>query len=146
MVEFALGSGILVTVFVSTFQYGYIFYQYNAIFNAVNDGAHYAALLTYDSNGSAPSSTYTTNVKNMVVYGDPTGQTTTHVVRGLAPSNMTITVGYTFSRLGMGVCWPDGIWGARRRLPWRTSILPGWTCWAVPKPSPAGLTALAISN
>ena len=30
----------------------------------------------------------------MVVYGDPTGTSTTPVVKGLATSNVTITIGY----------------------------------------------------
>ena len=50
MIEFALGSTILVSVFTGTFQYGFIFYQYNALFNAVNNGAHFGALQVYDTN------------------------------------------------------------------------------------------------
>ncbi|MEO8052872.1 MAG: TadE family protein, partial [Acidobacteriota bacterium] len=67
MIEFALGSGILMAVFTSTFQYGFIFYQYNAIVNAVNNGAHYGAVQIYDSNGPTPSTAFSTAVKNMVV-------------------------------------------------------------------------------
>ena len=93
MVEFALGSTLLVTVFTGTFQYGYIFYQYNALFNAVNNGAHFGALQIYDTNTSSPSSAYSTAVKNMVVYGDPTGTNTTPVVKGLTTGNVTITIG-----------------------------------------------------
>ncbi|HSR09465.1 MAG TPA: TadE/TadG family type IV pilus assembly protein [Bryobacteraceae bacterium] len=93
MVEFALGSAILVSVFTGTFQYGYIFYQYNALFNAVNNGAHFAALQIYDTNSTTPSSAYKTAVTNMVVYGDPTGTNTTPVVKGLAASNVSITIG-----------------------------------------------------
>jgi archaellum component FlaG (FlaF/FlaG flagellin family) len=94
MLEFALGSGILVTAFTATFQYGYIFYQYNALVNAVNNGAHFGALQVYDSSSSTPSTTYTTAVKNMVIYGDPTGTNTTPVVKSLGTSNVTITIGY----------------------------------------------------
>jgi Flp pilus assembly protein TadG len=93
MLEFALGSGILVTVFTATFQYGYVFYQYNTVLNAVNNGAHFGAMQIYDSSSSSPSNTFTTAVKNMVVYGDPTGTNTTPVVKGLATSNVTITIG-----------------------------------------------------
>jgi len=92
MVEFALGSTILVTVFTSAFQYGYIFYQYNALQNAVINGAHYAAQYRYDSTTSTPSSSFKTKVQNMVVYGDPTGTTTTPVLKNLATTNVNLTV------------------------------------------------------
>ncbi len=77
MLEFALGSGILVTIFVSTFQYGYFFYQYNLVENVVNNGAHFAAMQVYDTNTSTPTTAWTTAVKKMVLYGDPTGGSTT---------------------------------------------------------------------
>jgi Flp pilus assembly protein TadG len=92
-VEFALGSMLLVTVFTGTFQYGYIFYQYNALFNAVNNGAHFGALQIYDTNSSSPTNAYKTAVKNMVVFGDPTGTNTTPVVKGLAIGNVNVTIG-----------------------------------------------------
>ena len=46
MVEFALGSSLLVAAFTGTFQFGYTFYVYNNIETAVNNGAKYAALRT----------------------------------------------------------------------------------------------------
>jgi len=94
MVEFALGSSVLVAVFTATFQYGYIFYQYNAIVNAVNNGAHYGALQDYTSTSATPASAFTTAVKNMVIYGDPTGTNTTPVVKNLGTGNVTVTIGY----------------------------------------------------
>jgi len=93
MVEFALGSTILVTVFTGTFQYGFIFYQYNVLENAVNNGAHFGALQIYDTNSTAPSGTFSTAVKNMVVYGDPTGTNTTPVVKGLTTGKVSLTIG-----------------------------------------------------
>jgi Flp pilus assembly protein TadG len=94
MIEFALGSGILLTAFTSTFQYGFIFYQYNAILNAVNNGAHFGALQNYTTTSASPlPAAFSTAVKNMVVYGDPTGTNTTPVVKGLTTGNVTITIG-----------------------------------------------------
>src|SRR5579864_6660512 len=93
ILELALGSTILVTVFTSAFQYGYIFYQYNGLENAVANGAHYAALRPYDQQCSTPSSTYSDSVKNMVVFGDPTGTNTTPVVKNLTTGNVTVTIG-----------------------------------------------------
>ena len=93
MVEFALGSTILMTVFAGTFQYGFIFYQYNALENAVINGAPFASQYRYDSLTSAPSNSFQTAVKNMVVYGDPTGTNTTPIVKNLATGNVNISVG-----------------------------------------------------
>ncbi len=95
MVEFALGSTILVTVFASAFQYGYMFYQYNELENAVANGAHYAALRPYNTQCSTPSDAYRDAVKNMVVYGDPTGTAAAVVVKNLATSNVTLTIAPT---------------------------------------------------
>ena len=95
MIEFAIGSGILLTAFTSTFQFGFMFYQYNVLVNAVNDGAHFAALQVYNSDTATPASAFTTAVQDMVIYGDPTGTNTTPVVRGLGTSNVSITIGYS---------------------------------------------------
>ena len=91
--EFALGSTILVTVFAGVFQYGFIFYQYNALENAVINGAHFASQRSYDSLTSTPSNSFQTAVQNMVVYGDPTGTNTTPLVRNLGTGNVNISVG-----------------------------------------------------
>lgn len=93
LIEFALGSGILVTIFVSTFQYGYFFYQYNLLVNVVNNAAHFAAMQIYDSNTTSPSTAWKTAVQNMVLYGDPSGTNTTLQVKNLKTSNISITVG-----------------------------------------------------
>ncbi len=93
MVEFALGSSILMAAFTGTFQYGYIFYRYNTLENAVHTGARWAALGAYDSATTTPSSTYATKVKNLVVYGSTT-QGTTPVLPGLTPENVVLTVNF----------------------------------------------------
>jgi len=96
MIEFAIGAGVLTSIFAGTFQFGYTFYQYNLLKNAVSDGARYASLRTYDSNSSTPSSAFQTAVQNMVVYGDPGGGSSP-VAPGLATSNVNLNVTFTNS-------------------------------------------------
>jgi Flp pilus assembly protein TadG len=94
MLEFALGATILFAAFAGTFQYGYTFYQYNLLEHAVNQGARYASMRPYDSTTATPTDTFKTAVKNMVVYGNPTGGTTA-VVRNLTTANVNVSA--TFS-------------------------------------------------
>src|SRR5207248_4342197 len=94
MIEFALGSGILVMAFVGTFQFGYTFLQYNNLQNAVARGARYASLIPYDSLTSAPSDAFSTAVKNMVLYGTATGGTSP-ALPGLTTTNINLTVTFT---------------------------------------------------
>jgi Flp pilus assembly protein TadG len=96
MVEFALGAGMLVAVFAGIFEFGYAFYLYNNLVAAVDNGARYAAYRTYDSDTTTPTSAFSTAVKNMVVYGQPTTGTKT-VVPGLAASNVVLTPIFTNS-------------------------------------------------
>jgi Flp pilus assembly protein TadG len=95
MVEFALGSSLLVAAFTGTFQFGYTFYVYNNIETAVNNGAKYAALRTYEQTSSTPSNCFKTAVQDMVAYGDPTGTTTNAIAPGLTPSNVNLIVTFT---------------------------------------------------
>jgi Flp pilus assembly protein TadG len=72
MVEFAAAAGILIPLFVGTFQFGYTFYVYNLLSTQMRAGARYASMLTYKgSDGTSPDSTFKTAVKNMVLYGNP---------------------------------------------------------------------------
>lgn len=96
MLEFALGSGVLVAAFAGTFQFGYTFYRYNSLSAAINDGARYASLRTYDSNSSTPSDAFQEAVQNIVVYGDPSGGNSP-IAPGLATSNVKLTVTFTNS-------------------------------------------------
>jgi len=94
MVEFAIGSGVLVLAFTGAFQFGYTFYRYNNLVTAVTAGARYASLYPYDSTTTTPTTTFSTAVKNMVVYGNPSGGTTP-VMTGLGTSNVVLTVAFT---------------------------------------------------
>jgi Flp pilus assembly protein TadG len=94
MIEFALGSGILVAVVTGTFQFGYTFLQYNNLENAVARAARYASLVPYDSATATPSAAFKTSVQNMVLYGSPTAGTTP-VLTGLTTANVTLTPTFT---------------------------------------------------
>ena len=93
MLEFAIGSGVLVAAFVGTFQFGYTFLQYNNLENAVARGARYASLIVYDSSTDTPSNKFQTAVQNMVLYGSPAaGAGATPVLTGLAATNVSVSV------------------------------------------------------
>ena len=94
LLEFGISFGVLMSVFIGTFQWGWTFYQYNVLKSAVNSGARYASLRPYDSTSTTPSQGFQDAVKNMVVYGDPTGGTKP-VVGGLATKNVDISVTFT---------------------------------------------------
>jgi Flp pilus assembly protein TadG len=88
-VEFALGFSLLWACFSGVFQYGYTMYLYNGLQNAATDGAAYASHLNYCGD---KASTFTTNVQQMVVYGDPTASTGGSTVPGLTAANVTVTL------------------------------------------------------
>lgn len=94
MVEFAIGSGVLVLAFAGTFQFGYTFFEYNNLENAVARGAIYASVVPYDSATTTPSTAFQTAVQNMVLYGSPTAGTSP-VLPGLTTSNVNFTVAFT---------------------------------------------------
>jgi Flp pilus assembly protein TadG len=111
MIEFALGSGVLLAAFTGTFQFGYTFLQYNNLENAVARGARYASLIPYDSATTDPSAAFQTAVRNMVLCGSPatcnspvlSGLTTDKVILTVTftngvPSGMTVSInGYTIN-------------------------------------------------
>jgi len=95
MIEFALGSFVLMGALTGTFQFGYTFYVYNNLVTAVNNGAKYASLRSYEMTSSTPSPCFKTAVQDMVAYGDPTGTNTTPVAPSLTPSDVSLAVTFT---------------------------------------------------
>ena len=94
LIEFALGSGVLLAAFTGTFQFGYTFLQYNNLENAVARGARYASLIPYDSPTTDPSATFRTAVQNMVLCGSP-DVCATPVLSGLTVDKVILTVTFT---------------------------------------------------
>ena len=92
MIEFAIGSGLLLAAFTGTFQFGYTFLQYNNLQNAVARGARYASLVPYDSKDTNPTTAFKTKVQNMVLYGSTTAGATP-VLPGLTAANVNVVPG-----------------------------------------------------
>ena len=94
VIELTLSMMVLGPMFLGAATFGYTFYMYEKLVNAVRTGARYASTLTYDSATSTPTSAFSTAVKKMTVYGDPSANTATAtpVVAGLTTSNVNLTV------------------------------------------------------
>jgi Flp pilus assembly protein TadG len=90
-VELALGWSVLFLLFSGVYQFGYAFYTYNALVSSVANAAELGSKMDYDT---ANPSTFTTNLQNMVVYGDETAGVKP-IVPGLKANNVNVTV--TFS-------------------------------------------------
>jgi len=96
LIELTLSLTFLTALFLGTWQFGYGFYVYAQLEQAVRDGARYAAERTYDSATTTPSDTFLAAVKNVVVYGDPAAANSPAAVApGLTTSNVTLTVTFT---------------------------------------------------
>jgi Flp pilus assembly protein TadG len=92
MIEFAIGSGVLLAAFTGTFRFGYTFLQYNNLQNAVARGARYASLIPYDSPNATPTAAFKTKVQNMVLYGSSTAGAAP-VLPGLTAANVNVVPG-----------------------------------------------------
>jgi Flp pilus assembly protein TadG len=92
MVELTLSLTFLSALFLGTWQYGYSFYIYGELEQAVRAGARYASMLTYNSASNTPTAAFETAVQNVVVYGDPAPASgATPVVPGLTTNNVVVT-------------------------------------------------------
>jgi Flp pilus assembly protein TadG len=92
LIEFAISFSLIFAVFGGVFQFGYSFYTYNALVNAVREGARYASLKPYDSTSTTPTQAFLTDVQNMVVYGTiAPADGAKAVVGGLQLSNVAVT-------------------------------------------------------
>lgn len=99
MVEFTLSMMLLMPLFLGGWAFGYTFFQYAQLENAVRAGARYASTVNYDSSTSTPSPAFLAAVRNVTVYGDPNANpaSATPVVSGLTTGNVNLTVGFVNS-------------------------------------------------
>jgi Flp pilus assembly protein TadG len=89
VIEFALGWTFLWLMFAGVYEYGHAFFVYNTLQISVANAAELGSLLGYDS---ASPSTYTTALKNMVVYGDETSNGLSPVVPNLTTANVSVVL------------------------------------------------------
>lgn len=68
IIEFSLTIPLLVSLFLGVWQFGYAYFVYNELEQAVRAGARYASVRKYNA---ADVAGYTTAVQKVVVYGDP---------------------------------------------------------------------------
>jgi Flp pilus assembly protein TadG len=101
LIEAALGLLVLISVFSGSFQFGFTFYQYNALATAVNNGAHYAGTRSWDSTTGAITASNKLAIQNMVVYGDQSGTLTKPVLTGLTVNNISVTPNNQTGALGV---------------------------------------------
>jgi Flp pilus assembly protein TadG len=122
LIEFALSFFLIFAMFAGIFRFGYSFYVYNTVVNAVRNGARYASIKPYDSITTTPSNAFASDVKKMVVYGDPNaangarpvvpGLTTAHVqltVTGSLAGSLTAPTAITVSINGFNI---DAVFGS----------------------------------
>lgn len=96
LVELTFSLTFLCALFLGTWQYGYAFYIYGELEQAVRAGGRYAALLTYNSGTSTPTASFTSAVQNVVVYGDPAPAVgATPIVPGLTRGNVSVSPVWT---------------------------------------------------
>ncbi len=91
MVEFAMAWVVLIPLFVGTFQFGYTFYVYNLLCSQMRAGARYASMLTFTCANSNEIATWTTNVKNFIMFGDPGGSGTV-IEPGLTAGQLDVEI------------------------------------------------------
>lgn len=90
MIEFALATSLLIPAFGATYQFGYTLYQYNLMSSAVTNGARYGCNRTYrTASGGADLTKVQLAIKNVVVYGSPSGGSVPQV-RGLTTGNVVV--------------------------------------------------------
>ena len=86
-VEFGIMLPILITLIFGIAEFGRVLYQYNGLVKGVRDGAR---LLSLYSPTASNYTTYETQAKRLVVYGNIAG-TGDPLVTGLAMSDVVIT-------------------------------------------------------
>ncbi len=91
LLEFALGSLILVPMLLGTFSFGLAMRDYHTLQTNVRNAARFASLQDYDSLTGTPSPRYLQRVRNMAVYGNP-GGSGSPATSNLSASNIGVHV------------------------------------------------------
>jgi Flp pilus assembly protein TadG len=110
MIEFALSSLILITLFIFTFQFGYTFYIYNRLQTAVRNGARDASVRKFYGGNAASITAFKDRVKNMVVYSNPNPPGgTPPIAPGLTTAAVTVNITNAAGTEGSSTVIPDRV-------------------------------------
>ncbi|HWQ52135.1 MAG TPA: TadE/TadG family type IV pilus assembly protein [Bryobacteraceae bacterium] len=91
ILEFTFCAPLLISLALGTLQFGYAFFVYGELEQAVRAAGRYASLRSYFSATTTPDSAYLTAVRNVAVYGSP-GGAAKPVASGLTTANVNVTV------------------------------------------------------
>ena len=94
IIEFTLCAPLLLGLTLGALQFGYSYYMYGELEQAVRAAGRYASLRPYGSATTTPDAAYLTAVQNVAVYANPTGGTTP-IVKGLTTANVGVTMTFT---------------------------------------------------
>ena len=97
VLEFAMVLPLTLLIVFGVIEFGRAYYQYNTLTKAIRDGARYMSMHVY-------SSTYETNTKNLVVYGNTFG-TGTPILPGLTTAKIVLTPGPSNATLAAPPDW-----------------------------------------
>lgn len=114
--EFAVSFAALWAILSGVVEFGYSFWAYNTLENAVNGGAMLAARLPFE----APGTGFAGQVKRMVVFGSPSGDGVP-IAPALTLSNVSVT--WQQDSIGVPQTITVGIMGYRIRSLFRTYTL-----------------------
>ena len=89
LVEYAIGATVFVMAVFGTLEFGRALWAHNALVDAARQGARYAVL-------HQPTGAEDTNIRNLVVYGNPNGGTKP-LLPGLSTTNVQISRTSDFS-------------------------------------------------
>jgi Flp pilus assembly protein TadG len=82
---------MLLGLTLGTLRFGYSFFVYSELEQAVRAAGRYASLRPYGSATTTPDAAYLTAVKNVVVYTAPAGGTSP-IANGLTTDNVAVTM------------------------------------------------------
>jgi Flp pilus assembly protein TadG len=91
VVECALCLPVLLGLSLGTLQFGYSYFIYSELEQAVRAAGRYASLRPYGSLTATPDADYLTAVRNVAVYTDPAGGTIP-VAPGLTTDKVAVTM------------------------------------------------------
>jgi Flp pilus assembly protein TadG len=93
IIEFSLCAPLLIWLVLGIIRFGYGFFVYAELEQAVRSAARYASVRTYGSDNATPNSAYLTAVRNVAVYGNPAGGTEA-MAPGLSTENVSVTMAF----------------------------------------------------